>query len=333
MAEIVIGIDGGGTYTRAVVTDLSGRVLATVRAGAASPNKTVHARENVQGAIRDVVSQAGHTLADVAGLVAGMAGLDSPGDQEWAITFTELPGLNCPRLHVNDAVVAHAGALRSLPGIIAISGTGSIVFGVTESGRYLRNYDFHHYASSAARHLSYDAVYRILAGSTQPEDDAFVAQILTYWHAANLTELHERGTAGFVADNNERTRLFGEMAPLVSTAALNGVPLARAVCDAAIDALGVGIRLVGNGFAGETVSVALIGSVVNSGYMKRGVRHTLTASTAKRYHIIDAAFPAEIGAILMALTRYGVPIDDAIIGALKEYRVTTENTLEDKDEP
>ena len=51
-------------------------------------------------------------------------------------------------------VIAHAGALRSAPGIIAISGTGSVVFGVNEAGRRLRNYDFRHYARSAARHLA-----------------------------------------------------------------------------------------------------------------------------------------------------------------------------------
>lgn len=333
MAEIIIGIDGGGTHTRVVATDLSGRVLATVRAGAASPNKTAHARENVQGAIRDVVSQSGHSLADVAGLVAGIAGLDSPGDQEWANTFTDLPEMDCPRLHVNDAVVAHAGALRSLPGIIAISGTGSIVFGVTESGRHLRNYDFRHYASSAARHLSYDAVYRILAGSTRPEDDEFTAQILAFWNATDLSELHEQGTTGFVADNNDRTRLFGEMAPLVTTAARNGVPLARAVCDAAVAALAIGIKLVGNGFASETVSVALIGSVINSNYIKQGVRRTLAESTTKRYQILETAFPAEIGAVLMALSRHGVPIDDAIICTLKEYVVTIGNNMGNKNEP
>jgi glucosamine kinase len=36
-------------------------------------------------------------------------------------------------VHVNDAVIAHAGALRSEPGIVAISGTGSIVLDITQA--------------------------------------------------------------------------------------------------------------------------------------------------------------------------------------------------------
>ena len=317
MAEIVIGIDGGGTHTRVVAANLSGQILATLRADAASPNKTTHAQENVQNAIREVVSQAGCALGDVVELVAGIAGLDDPEDQDWATKFTDLPGLDCPRLHVNDAVIAHAGALLSQPGIIVISGTGSIIFGVTEAGRHLRNYDFHHYAYSSARHLSYEAIYRVLAESVQPEDTPFVAQVLAFWQAKDMTELRERGMEGFVADRFERNRLFGEMAPLVTGAARKGVPLARTVCDTAIEALGIGIRLLGNCFTSQTVSVALIGSVVESDYMEQGIQQALAKSGPRRYQIVEAAFPSEVGAVLMALTRHGIALDEAVLSALK----------------
>lgn len=319
MAEIFIGIDGGGTYTRVIAAERSGRVLATTLAGAASPNKTIHAKENVQGAVRDVVTKANCTLADVAGLVAGIAGLDAPTDLEWANQFTELPGLDCPRLHVNDAVVAHAGALRSRPGIIAISGTGSIIFGVTESRQHIRNYDFRHYAYSAARHLSYDAVYRILAGSIQPEDTEFVAQVLTFWQVEDLAGLRELGLVGFATDRFECNRLFGEMAPLVTAAALKGVPLTCTVCDAAIDALGIGIQLLGNAFADESVPVALIGGAINSDYIHQGVENALSKSGEKRYTVVEAAFPSEVGAFLLALTQHGIKIDDTILSTLKTH--------------
>lgn len=317
MAEIVIGIDGGGTHTRVAAVDVSGRILATIRADAASPNKTPHARENVQNAIREVISKTGLNLGDVVGLVAGIAGLDAPEDQEWAEKLTDLPGIHCFRLHVNDAVIAHAGALQSQPGIIAIAGTGSIVFGVTEPGRHIRNYDFHHYSYSSARYISYQIVYRMLAESVQPEDSEFAAEVLSFWQAKDLAELRERGMEGFVADHFERNRLFGEMAPLVTEAALKGVPLARAVCDAAIDSLGIGIRLIGNCFTSNIVSAALIGSVAQSKYMRQGIDYFLAKSVPRRYRIVDAAFPSEVGAVLMALARHGVTIDDAVISMLR----------------
>lgn len=43
-------------------------------------------------------------------------------------------GIDCLKQHVNDAVVAHSGALLKDPGIIVISGTGSIIYALTEEG-------------------------------------------------------------------------------------------------------------------------------------------------------------------------------------------------------
>ena len=219
-SALVLGIDGGGTFTRAVAADLTGHVLAQAVNGAGSPNKSVRARENMQEVIRDVVAGAGRSLGDVVELVAGIAGLDAPADQEWAERFTALPGLDCPRLHVNDAVVAHAGALQSQPGIIAISGTGSIVFGVTEAGRHVRNYDFQHYAHSAARHLAYDAVYRVLAEDTGPGDEPFIQQMVTFWNVGDLAGLRALGLEGFVVDGFERTQRFGQRSRFVAVSTI-----------------------------------------------------------------------------------------------------------------
>jgi glucosamine kinase len=325
MAQIVIGIDGGGTYTRVIAADLSGRVLATAKSDAASPFKSVHAEENVRSAIIEVLSEAGHAPSDVVQLVAGIAGLDSPEDQEWAEKFTAVPGLDCPRIHVNDAVVAHAGALKSQPGIIAISGTGSIVFGVNEAGRHIRNYDFHHYANSSARALSYELIYRALAGDAQPEDGGLLADVLAFWQVKDLAELRQLGMEGFVADRFERTRLFGDMAPLITAAALKGIPLACAVCDWAAEALSTGIRLVGSCFTGEEVAVAPIGAAVRSDYIRHALKQALAKSTTHRYRIVEPAFSSEVGAVLMALERQNVSIGAAVLFALRAGQPKEEN--------
>ena len=220
--RIVIGMDGGGTTTRAQAVDLTGHTLAWVQAGSASPAKSPNARENVRQAIRDVAAQAGRELTDVAALVAGLANIDTLEDQVWATEFTALPGLTCLRLHVNDAVVAHAGALESRPGIIAIAGTGSIVYGVTEAGREVKGYDFHYGPATQARSLAYAVVHCLLAGDAGPDDGALVDAVLDFWQVADLAGLHERGAQGFVADYFERNRLLGEMAPLEALTKMPG---------------------------------------------------------------------------------------------------------------
>jgi glucosamine kinase len=316
-AQIVIGIDGGGTYTRALAADLNGRVLATAEAGAASPYKTDSAEENVRQAIRDALSRAGCDPEQVVGLVAGMAGLDAPEDHVWAERFTALPSLNCPRLHVNDAVVAHAGALESRPGIIAISGTGSIIFGATEDGRQIRNYDFSHYAPTSACHLAFNAVHRILAEDTQPEDAELIQQVLAFWGVEDVGGLRALGTQGFCAEEFERIRRFGAMASLVTEAASSGAPLARSVCDNAAAMLAIGIRLIGSCFAAERVEVALIGGAVRSAYVQQAVAQALSRSPQRGYEVVDPALSCAAGAVLMALDRTGVVIDAATRARLK----------------
>jgi glucosamine kinase len=309
---LVIGIDGGGTYTRALAADLTGRVLASAESGAASPNKTPHAEQHVRQAIQDVLAGAGREPGDVRALVAGIAGLDAPDDQAWAARFTDLSGLAGHRVQVNDAVVAHAGALASRPGIIAIGGTGSIILAVTAEGRQLRNYDFHHYAPASARHLAYDLVYRILAGQASTADAPLVADVLVYWQMADLPALHALGAGGFVEEPFERTWRFGEMGPLVTEAAARGLPLARRVCDHAADALATGIQLVGASFTERPVPVALIGGAVRSAYMQQAVRAALDRCAGHPYRLVDPAFPCAAGAVLMALKAAGVTPDATV---------------------
>src|SRR5947209_7294298 len=204
MSEIVIGLDGGGTHTRVLAAELTGRIVGRADGEGSNPQHDHRAEANGRAAIEAVLDAARCRPEQVVSLVAGLAGLDDPEDHAWAERLTAVPGLECPRVHVNDAVIAHAGALQSRPGIIAVCGTGSIVFGVTPEGRQIRNYDFSHYAPTAARHLAYEAVFRIIAGEAGPADRDFVRQVLTFWEAADLAALRELGAGGFRGDPQER---------------------------------------------------------------------------------------------------------------------------------
>lgn len=253
-ADIVIGIDGGGTHTQALVMDAEGYVLATAYAGGASP-----------------------------------------------------------RSHVNDAVVAHAGALASQPGVIAIAGTGSNVFGVIEDGRHLYGHEFHHYAPAAARYVSYKAVHSILAGQAAREDTELVTTVLAYWEAADIKALREIGAQGFIADEFARNRHFAEMSPLVTAAAGRGESLACSVCDQIAEDFAVGIKLVGGCFRDTQVRVALIGSVANDVYLKGAIIANLSRASDKQYQVVTPAFSGAHGAALMAWKLAGYETGNIIL--------------------
>lgn len=319
LEHVVIGIDGGGTVTRVMVCDLWGHVLAYVERGSASIYKDKKAAQNVQGAIADALLQADCTNKQVVALVAGIAGYDAPSDLEWITPLTELPDLTAPKWHVNDAVSAHSGALMGNPGIIVIAGTGSIIVGVTEDGQFIRNYDFHHYAVSAARSIAYDAVYEMLAGSYDDTDCLLLQTMLGHFGVSTIAQLNDVAKKGFAEDRRERDKHFGEFAPAITAAAEQGSTLAIRVCNRAIDQIKVGIELIAASFAGEEVAVTFIGSVVNSAYFLQTLSDRLTLGNNKRYNVVQPQFSPVIGSVLLALKNVNVSIDNEIIHNLQEF--------------
>lgn len=329
--RIVIGLDGGGSYTRVVCANMSGQILARTQTGGANPEKNIDAEQNVQSALNQAIVAAGHAPQQVAGLTAGFAGFDSPEDLAWAERFATIPDLTVAPYCVNDAVVAQAGALCLRPGIVAIAGTGSIVFGVTEAGRRVSDYDFEHHPGATARSLGYEAVFRILAGEATMDDAGLVERILAHFGVADIAALAEQAAGNSRQIYQEIIRVYGNLAPLVTEAANNDIPLARAVCDMAVSGLVLGIRLLGSLFRSDTVLVALIGGVASSGYIQARLTEALELRSERnqgfsenpgflganrRYELVEPALSPEAGAVLMALDRLGVAPTETIIDNL-----------------
>ncbi|HWI62337.1 MAG TPA: BadF/BadG/BcrA/BcrD ATPase family protein [Symbiobacteriaceae bacterium] len=136
MERIVLGIDGGGTKTRCLAADGAGRILGEGLSGPS--NYQVVGLEAAAGAVRAAAEAAlaatGVALDEVAAVCAGLAGVGRPEDQ--AAMREALACFGQARLEVvPDARVALAGALAGQPGVVVISGTGSIAFGLDGHGQ------------------------------------------------------------------------------------------------------------------------------------------------------------------------------------------------------
>lgn len=318
MENVVVGIDGGGTYTRVAVADPMGKLLSYVKyQGGASFYKNANAAENVGAAIRKALDEARCRPESILEIAAGIAGYDDESDLEWVWKLIDIPGLHCTPRYVNDAVIAHRGALLGASGIVAIAGTGSIGFGITETGRQIRNYDFHHYAETAARHLAYNLVYEVIAGETDDTDEELLRQVFAHFGAADLRELAERGSQGFAKDNIERKKLFGDLAPRITQAARQGSRLAQRVCHKAAEEIVTEIKLVGACFGEDPIRVAIIGSVGNSPYIYDTIQELLVSGGAHAYELTDCALPPVLGAVILALQGQGISINETIQQNLK----------------
>lgn len=150
----LLAVDGGGTKCLAVFTDRQGNVLGQGRGGSSNYHgigKEGTIRELVSAineAIANLHQSGGNTLVPYAEIevecaVFALAGLDTEYDR-LAITglvkevLTKLP-LQIGHLIVeNDGYAALLGATGGQPGILVISGTGSIIYGIDEQGRTAR---------------------------------------------------------------------------------------------------------------------------------------------------------------------------------------------------
>lgn len=313
---VLLGVDGGGTYTRVVCTDLEGHILAQTQRDGANPSKNADAEQNVQGALLEALKKARRSPAQIAGLVAGIAGLDEAADLEWAERFTTLAGMSVKPTCVNDAVIAWAGALGLQPGIIVIAGTGCIIFGVTESGRQIRNYDFQHYANATARNLTFEAVFRFLASEDQAADQPLLVQILNHFGVDSRSALAVQAAKNDIRERRELMRLYGDAAPLITQAAAQALPLACAVCEQAARELAQGVRLLGSLFHSDPIPYALIGSVAQSAPIREPLTKMLATSHYHRYQAREALLPPEAGAILLAHQQLGKPVTDEFFANL-----------------
>lgn len=140
MAQYVIGVDGGGTKTLGAIADLEGKIISQSEVGSTNhhSNPIEVVRGNLNALISNLLSAANAQASDVPCICLGMAGVDRPEDRPLieGIVAEFLPQSRC--VPVNDGVIALMGGALKPFGVIVISGTGSIAFGMNRAAERAR---------------------------------------------------------------------------------------------------------------------------------------------------------------------------------------------------
>ncbi|MDX2174948.1 MAG: BadF/BadG/BcrA/BcrD ATPase family protein [Candidatus Sumerlaeia bacterium] len=133
-----IGIDGGGSHTRAMLLDGTRAIRAHREGGASNPHSTDPAdvRTTLEELISGVCGDAGVPLADVRSLCLAMAGVDRPADRALIEGMVRPLLADGQALLIrNDSVAGMMAGLDELHGLMLIAGTGSICFAYHRDGR------------------------------------------------------------------------------------------------------------------------------------------------------------------------------------------------------
>jgi len=296
----VIGVDGGGTHTRAVVLDGDGRELARADGrSAVAEARAPHA--------------AAQAVAEVSAAAAAAAGLKLPAPVVWAALSgagreearssveLELERLGVAAdVHVDtDVGAAFHDAFGDGPGILLIAGTGSIAWGRAEDGRQARAGGWGHHIGDegSAYAIGVEALRRVArhADGRAPQT-RLQRMVLTSLGLERVDEL-VRWAAG--ASKGE----VAGLAQLVTLASTQGDEVAGEILVRAVEDLEGHVLAVLQtlGPWERQPRVALAGGLLRPG---RYLRRPLEASLARhRVAILDRPLDPALGAARLALLR------------------------------
>ncbi len=135
----LLGIDGGGSTVRVVVTGSDYIVLGESHGSTVNPNLVGRdaALQTIQSAVRQAVAAANLTLEDISAAGIGVAGADSVHSETWV---REVVSGILPTAEIapsSDHEIALVGAHGQRRGILVLAGTGSLASGVGASGEYM----------------------------------------------------------------------------------------------------------------------------------------------------------------------------------------------------
>ena len=301
MRRLVVGVDGGGTKTRAVLADEHGRQLAEASGAgsAARPNEIDRSAGVIAGVVQDVLAEAGvdETPSVVCVGVAG-AGRESERQALYdALTAHRIAG---ELIVQTDFAIALDDAFGDGPGVLLIAGTGSSAFARGPAGNTGRCGGWGPVIGDegGGAWIGRKALSVVSAASDGREPEtALTGAVLT---AAEVSEASE--LIRWAADATPAK--LATLAPVVLSVADGGDLRANSIISMAVEELALHIRALARQlFTDEraSVPVAFTGGLLSKGssYRKRLEHRLKSAVPGAQVHSaeIDPARGAVRGAL------------------------------------
>jgi glucosamine kinase len=279
-----LGIDGGGTKTRCVLADET-NVLAKAMTGGSNIVRLgeTQAREALHAAVRQVCTTANISPNQIHAICVGAAGAARPevAAKVRAILVELIPEIRLTNIEVvGDTVIALEAAFGEGPGVIAIAGTGSVVYGRNADGHSARagGWGFAISDEGSGYWIGRRAISAILSAHDQGLETALTEMVLHAWKLSSIDELVQQANSTPPPD-------FPRLFPVVLRAAEESDTVAGKLLIEAGSKLGaltatVLRRLAPDGSA-SVLPVAMTGSVFRQ---SADVRQVF-------YNVLEANFP------------------------------------------
>jgi N-acetylglucosamine kinase-like BadF-type ATPase len=317
-SKIFLGIDGGQSHTEAVVADQNGNILGRGFGGASNHAEQPGGRKRLHKAIHESVSQA-LQIADLPALseivfTSAHCGMTGGADYKEEIISAILKAEKLVVGH--DAPTALFGATAGKPGVVVISGTGSIVYGINEMGESARIGGLGFLFSDEGS--GFWLALQTIRLAIKEQDDLIPSAglqklVLDFFGREQLRNL----TTDFYNEKISRDEI-ASLAKVAQQAAVDGNEIIRQQIKFGANILADSVKSASNrlNFT-EKFPVAGAGGMFRGKLMTEYFKKCLAKKVAGAY-FVEPRFNPAIGALLMTYHQADIEINESLLTNLEK---------------
>jgi N-acetylglucosamine kinase-like BadF-type ATPase len=309
---LVLGVDGGGSKTHAMVADERGETLGFASSGRSNWEDAGlgGAGAALEAAITGALEAAGVRAGDLDASAFGLAGLDWDSDRPMLAALVDPLGLGGPRWFDNDSFIALRAGTGQPFGVVVIAGTGTVAAGRDPAGRTFRTFGLEPMYGDfgSATDVAEEAVHAVADAWTGRGPATTLSELLPpLAGCGSPVELLERLSRGAVP--------LPPAAPLVLQEAAAGDPASTAIVIRAGTELGETAALVARRLGMDRMAFEL---VMAGGLFRGGSRLLETTLTGALHRAAPRARPVllackpVVGAVIEALDLAGAGTGPAV---------------------
>ncbi len=298
---MIIGMDGGGTSTRAGLYFLTaegvGACLRTAETGSSNLNSSTP--EQVRANLGELLAALDPRDAVATGF--GAAGVTTPGVGEALRTFLLELGYPAPIVIGGDYEAALCGAFGHDPGILLIAGTGSVAYGQSRDGRLSRAGGYGHLISDGGSAFAIGRA--LLAAYVQAVDGSRPRTPLLTALAAQLGDTPDSVMSRLMRLAYRQPfdkAPIAQLARLLDPALAAGDPLARELAADGARELVLLLDTVASQLGEREIEVVLAGGMLSHNPHYRGILQDRLAAAEIRYELVAPRQNAVFGAAELA---------------------------------
>lgn len=296
--KYVIGLDGGGTSTKATALDIDGKELLRLEGGSINVNGA--SEEDVISHLTTLLKNFEEVLkARPEAITIGAAGLSNP--RERAVLEESLAKIDYQGkvLITGDQHVALYGAHGEDKGIFLISGTGSICLGIDDTGKEFRSGGRGYLIDDVGS--AYDIGRNIIIGVVQAHDGRAEKTVFTELVQGHLGIKHIDELVEFVYTPNRPKKDIADLAVLVTEASARGDELAQKIQEDASFELFKMVKAVAEQMQLDVINISFGGSVLSKNEIIRDLLTQHLNNLDFNLNIVEAKHDPAYGAAQMAL--------------------------------